>query len=58
MENDDLIIYKKDSREIIAIIPIIKGDRPAVFKKCYTSVIKKCDERNILGDGKHIYLAE
>lgn len=41
MENDDLIIYKKDSREIIAIIPIIKGDKPAVFKKCYTSVIKK-----------------
>ena len=58
MENVDLIIYKKDNREIIAIIPIIKGDRPAVFKKGYTFVIKKCDERNILGDGKHIYLAE
>lgn len=58
MENDDLIIYKKDSREIIAIIPIIRGDRPAVFKKGYMSVIKKYDERNILGDGKHIYLAE
>jgi hypothetical protein len=58
MKNDDLIIYKKDNREIIAIIPIIRGDRPTVLKKGYMSVIKKCDERNILGDGKHIYLAE
>lgn len=33
MKNDDLIIYKKDNREIIAIIPIIRGDRPTVLKK-------------------------
>lgn len=58
MENDDLIIYKKDSREIIAIIPIIKGNRPAVFKKGYDSIIKDCNEKYMTGDGKYIYLAE
>lgn len=58
MENDDLIVYNKETKEVIAIIPIISGNRPAVFKKGYDSIIKNCNEKHLIGDGKNIYLKE
>ena len=33
MNNKDLVVYNKETKEIIAIIPVIKGNRSAVFKK-------------------------
>ena len=60
MNNKDLVVYNKKTKEIIAIIPVIKGNRTAlptvVFKKGYDSIIKDCNEKYITGDGKHIYL--
>lgn len=56
MNNNDLVVYNKETKEIIAIIPVIKGNRSAVFKKGYDSIIKDCNEKYITGDGKHIYL--
>ena len=58
MNNKDLVVYNKKTKEIIAIMPVIKGNRPAVFKKGYDSIIKDCNEKYMTGDGKYIYLAE
>ena len=58
LENSDFVVYNTETKEIIAIVPIIAGKRDAVFKKGYSSVIKDCNEKFIVGDGKHIYLAE
>lgn len=57
LENKDLVIYDKETREIFAIIPYAV-DREGVFKEDFDCLVVDTDTEYIVGDGKNIYLSE
>lgn len=55
LKEKDIIVYEKDTRQILAIIPLLRNDN-AVLKKGIDFEIRDSDAENIIGNGKTIYL--
>lgn len=57
IKEKDIIVYEKDSRQILAIIPLLRNDN-AVLKKGIDFEIRNSDDANIIGNGKNIFLSK
>lgn len=57
LKSKDIIVYEKDTRQILAIIPLLRNDN-AVLKKGIDFEIRNSDSANIIGNGKNIFLSK
>lgn len=57
LKDKDIIVYEKDTRQILAIIPLLRNDN-AVLKKGIDFEIRNSDDANIIGNGKNIFLSK
>ena len=53
----DIVVYEKDTRQILAIIPLLRNDN-AVLKKGIDFEIRDSDSANIIGNGQNIFLSK